>query len=465
MVAPLWHAKSFQGDVSLCAAIISIGYKYITEQKNKLMKKILLSAAFVAAFATVSAQTLTYVPFTENAFMTGTTISKNGKFLGGCDTEGRAFIYNMQTGETKFFYSPQLEGGDGDNGAAVNFISNDGVGVGYLEGNATTFDFATGEYKQVVDDSSLFKYSSEDGSVVCGVTYDSNYKQYPFYMKDGVKHDLPTFTDEELGYETNGFTTVAMSADGSLIAGGPIENFGTAPMMLWRLSDDKQSYTPEYLAQDYFDGSFDLDGNQLYDEFEAAAISANGKWIAVNIHDKTGEHGGVFGRYNVEDKTFQPITCPEENDMFYYWANDISNDGTIIGYTEDQSTQACNAIICKAGETEAKYMSEVFPSLTQLTQMDMYELNRPCAITPDGRYIMGYGYTDFDEENLCYATYYIDVLGEGTGITNAAESTASNKVVATYGIDGKKLANGTRGNFHGIVLNKLANGKVVKTVK
>ena len=39
--------------------------------KSKLMKKILLSAAFVAAFSVVSAQSISYLPFTENALMTG----------------------------------------------------------------------------------------------------------------------------------------------------------------------------------------------------------------------------------------------------------------------------------------------------------------------------------------------------------------------------------------------------------
>lgn len=61
------------------------------------MKKILLSAAFVmAACCGASAQKLSYVPYTDNALMMGGCISENGRYIGGCDTEGRGFIYEQR---------------------------------------------------------------------------------------------------------------------------------------------------------------------------------------------------------------------------------------------------------------------------------------------------------------------------------------------------------------------------------
>ena len=98
------------------------------------MKKILLSAALFAACCAAKAQTFHYVPYADNVFITGTAISNNGKYVAGSDTQGRAFIYNTETGETKYFVSERL--GDDEDGegadADIRAISNDGIGFGYF---------------------------------------------------------------------------------------------------------------------------------------------------------------------------------------------------------------------------------------------------------------------------------------------------------------------------------------------
>lgn len=429
------------------------------------MKKTLLSAAFVAAFGAASAQSLTYVPYAENALMEGSAVSDNGRYLGGCDTEGRAFIHDTTTGVTKYFYSPKLGEEDAEEvGADIKYVSNDGVGYGYLEDYATTFNFATGEYTKNLTEKSLFRYGTVDGHLLVGVTYDNNYVQSPFYMLGGEKHSLPTLTDEALGFETNGFKVTSVSADGKVMVGGPVDNFATCPLIVWNLGADGKTYTPEFLAADYYDGSFNLDGSQPYDEFDGDAVSSNGKWVAVNMHVKNDYDKGMeIGRYNLETKTFEKITCPEMSGTVYYYANSIADDGTIVGYIEDQQTYARYGMICKAGETEAKYLADVYPTLKDVAQMDVNNLNTPCMITPDGRYIVGFGYIDMNETQLCYATYCIDVQDTPTGI-NATTSATPAQVVATYGLDGKKLAN-MGANHRGIVIKKLANGKAVKVLK
>lgn len=427
------------------------------------MKKILLSAALVAVCSAVSAQKFTYVPYTENALMEGTTISSNGKYVGGCDTEGRAFIHNTQTKETKYFYSPDLEEGGEGLDASVNSITDDGVGVGYLATNAVKFDFASGTYSQLLDESSIANYVSPDGKFVTGFTYDAAYTRTPFYMADGVKKALPTATSEWLGYEVNGFSVTSASADGSLIIGGVMDNFASFPMVAWSRNADNDTYSILPLSRRFFDGSMNLDGPQPYDWVEAAAISADGKWIAVNLHDKTGG-GMIIGRYSVEKDSVYAISCPEATNTKWYYANGISNDGTVVGYLEDQRTGARYGIMCKAGENEAKYMADVYPTLTEIAQMDMLEFNTPCSITADGRYIEGFGYTDYDEESVCYATWYIDTQASPeTGISSVENKPASDKVVASYSLDGKKL-NRIEG-YRGVVINKLADGRVRKTIK
>lgn len=76
------------------------------------MKKTLFSAALFAACVAASAQKITYVPYTDNPFLTGTTISENGRYLAGPDIEGRVFIYDKETGKLKMFQSPSLNDED-----------------------------------------------------------------------------------------------------------------------------------------------------------------------------------------------------------------------------------------------------------------------------------------------------------------------------------------------------------------
>lgn len=429
------------------------------------MKKILLSAAFVAAFSVVSAQSISYLPFTENALMTGTVVSENGKYVGGCDTEGRAFIHSMETGKTKYFYSSKIGTEKEDVNAAVRYITNDGVGYGFLENVATSFDFATGEYAKNFDAASLFVYGTPDGKSQIGVTYDASYHQSPFCMLNGVKTELPALSEKEFGYESNGYCVTGMSSDASVILGGPVDNYSTYPLTVWRLNADGKTYTAEFLAADYYDGLADYSGNQPYEMFNGEAVSANGKWIAVNMKKKNdGNSGMELGRYNLETKTFEKISCPEGSSSVYYYAFSISNDGTIVGIIEDEQTYARYGMICKGGETEAKYLADAFPALKAVSEMDVNSADVSAMITPDGRYIAGYGYVDYNAESLCLATYLIDVKGDPTGISAAQTGAAQNRVVATYTLGGMKLAK-DGGNHRGIVINRLADGRCVKVVK
>ena len=67
------------------------------------MKKILLSVALLAATFGASAQKLSYIPYEDNALMMGITISANGRYVAGSDTEGRGFIYDTQAKQIKYF--------------------------------------------------------------------------------------------------------------------------------------------------------------------------------------------------------------------------------------------------------------------------------------------------------------------------------------------------------------------------
>ena len=437
------------------------------------MKKILLSAALMAACTAVSAQKLTYVPYTENALLTGCTVSSNGRYVAGPDTEGRAFIYDAQEKKYKEFFSKHL--GNEEYGSSANAdiraVTNDGVGYGYVDEKAAKFDYATGEFTYLlpesVEDMSLSQYVAPDGSFNCGATYDASYAQNAYIQIGDEITYLPTPTDEWLGYESNGFSARGASADGSVIFGSVIDNFATYPLVAWVRNSDGKTYSFVQLSKRFFDGTDDLEGAQPNDMFEGYAISENGKWIAVNYHKKADSRGDdtgiVIGRYNVETDQLDTLRCPDGSVDVYYYASSISNDGTIVGNVEDQLSGGRQAFICKGGETEAKYLRDAYPTVTELAAMDGNQFNSATAITPDGRYIQGFGYVDFNEESLCYATWLLDTESDPTAVEGVATENAPSKVVASYSLDGKRISRPTLSKS--IVLDRLANGKVRKSVK
>lgn len=433
------------------------------------MRRFLLSAALVAACGVASAQKLTYYPWTSNGYLQAITCSQNGQFIGGEDMPGQAFIANMKTGEIKYFASEHIGEDTGDNDACVNSVNDEGVGFGYFEGHAAKFDFNTGEYTKLSDESSLVKSATSDAALAFGVTYDKGYNQFPcFWNAEGTKSSLPTFSDEVLGYETMGYKVMQASADGSTVVGAAIDNFSTYPMVIWHRNNDGQTYSLNVASRRFFDGSFTLTGFQKYDKVTAEAVSANGKWVALSIHDKATDedgyaplYGQVIARYDVEADTLGLIECPDASPELFYNANGIANDGTIIASTEDQNTYATKAFICSARSSKAIAMSEAFPEIKELQTMDANELNQPCAISGDGRYIVGYGYVDYDDKNLCLGSYVIDTKSSTTGVENVAEGEESSKVVASYDIEGKKISNPTNNR---LVINRLANGKSVKRI-
>lgn len=433
------------------------------------MKKILLSAVMLAACGAASAQKLTYYPWTSNGYLQAITCSQDGKYIAGEDVGGQAFIANIETGAIKYFASDKLNSDDEqDVDACVNSVNNDGVGYGYFEGKAARFDFNTGNSSFICEDPSLVRTSSNDGSLLFGVTYNSAYEQTPcFWDAAGEKNLLPTFSDDVLGYESMGYKILQASADGSAVVGGVVDNFTSDPMVIWRRNSDDKTYSLQIPSKRFFDGSFELNGFQKYDMVKAEAISGNGKWVALSMHDKATDdtgftplYGQVIARYDVEADTLGIIDCPDASTELFYYASGISNDGTIIGTIENQDTNGTTAMICLAGSNKAQNMSDAFPGVKEIQTMDANEYNMPCAITADGRYIVGYGYVDYDEKNLCLGSYVIDTQS-ATAVEKVASAENSGKVVATYNIEGKKLVNP---NGNRLVINRFANGKVVKRI-
>ena len=439
------------------------------------MKKILLSVALLAATCGASAQKLSYIPYEDNALMRGITISANGRYVAGADTEGRAFIYDTQAKQIKYFQSPDLEdtGADLDDMASIRSVTNDGVGYGYIYGKSTKFDFTTGSMTALLDESvegsSLVHYASSDGKVSCGVTYDNTtYIQAPYVMVDGVMQKLPEISNEWAGYEVNGGIAYGGNEDGSVLWGAVCDNFSSYPLMYWVRNRDGKTYSANLLSKRFVDPTMDLTGAQPYDLFTGAAMSANGKWLAVNYHTKIvsrnqKDEGNRVARFDLEADTLQLLSCPDASAEISYYATGISNEGTVVGFVEEQAQNSRKAAMCPAGTKEMKLLADLYPPITEFATRDEKNLNEVTAITPDGRYLQGFGYVDLNEEQDCFGAWYFDLEKNETAVENVKTEEAPAKVVAAHTVDGK-TPNADRVR-KGIVINKRSNGKARKVVK
>lgn len=431
-----------------------------------MKKTLLLAATLLMAGGAAQAQKIDFVPYADNGYMTGDVISPNGRYVGGGDGGGQAFICDMTTGEIKYFFSPNL-GEDSDTGDASSVVcalTDEGVGVGYVENYAARFDFATGSYELLSEDWKTIKATNADGSFMCGYGFDESYTTAPYWWKDGELKTLPQPGPACMDFESGGASTTAASAEGETIIGYAVDDFYTMPLLVWHRDLGDSTYSVRALCTKYFDSTYDLDGRQPYGYFEGAAISANGKWILVNYNVKDPDWslntGIELARYDVEADTLQLLACPGADASLYYYGSGIANDGTVVGYTEDQMTMARHGVICRAGEAEVKLMSEELAGIKEIGEMEANEMNTPCAITPDGRYVEGFGYVNLSEDELCFGTYRIDLL-ETDAVESAPQAAEGGKVATAYTIDGRRARVGQN---RGIVVERMANGKARKVL-
>lgn len=297
---------------------------------------------------------------------------------------GQGFIYDTQNGQIKYFVSPENGDETKDASTEVRAVNPDGTGVGYVGDKLCKFDFNTGEYTDLgVNEPALANTMSTDGSVIGGFAWDGNtYIQHPIYLKDGVKHELPMPTSTWLGYEANGFGLTGANADGSMFLGYVQDDFAAYPICVWVLNQDGKTYSVIPVSKRFYDSSIELSGPQPMDYFNGAFMSANGRWVALSVHNKNNtEQSYTLARYDVHNDALEYISCPEATQTLAYYATAISDDGTVIGYINDEKSNARTGVICLAGDTVAHRLSEAFPQVPELAQLDVNELNTPCCIT------------------------------------------------------------------------------------
>ncbi len=433
------------------------------------MKKILLSATLVMACVSASAQKLNFIPWTENGYLTGTTISDNGKFIAGSDRGGQAFIYNTETGKIKYYLSKELESGETvtyNTNSKIWDVNNEGEAVGYVGENAARFSFESGLYDlyKSEDASGAFHFMSSEGNMF-GQRWDKSYYRNPFMVdNDGNEKILPLPSPSWFGWEDfQGGSIDGGSADGSVLVGYIKDNFNSNVLTFWIKNYNAGGYSVVPVGKQYYDGSVDLCGDQPFDFMGDNCISSNGKWSAFIYHKKDDNSNGYqVARYNVMTDHVEYISCPLSSGSINYYVTGISDEGTIIGYVQDASNARKGFIVYGDG-AEAKLLADVYPDVKEWAELDNTGNNTPCHISSDGRYISGFGYVNYNETTFCYGTYWFDAEGETNSISSVKTSGFGN-VEESYSLDGRKVV-GNAPNVNQIVINRYDNGEVKKILK
>lgn len=438
------------------------------------MKKI-FTLCCLAAATCANAQTLTKfnTESIENGYQI-MDISNNGKYIGGVTAQNEMFMIEVETKKTVI--KEMLD----EWGAEVRGVSNNGIGVGYngpaatlsINGDFKIIEEATEEYNTLAEDI------TDDDKIIVGSinsnTYMEGWQKKPCVWIDGVRTMLPEPTTEQIGFNYNGASAKRVSADGSVIMGHLIADIGE-PAALWIKDGDT------YKLDSIWKGKFrptqwddELGDFREYDEpyltFQWANVSANGKYALVIISEYLGEEeieiyeGYTYttvlqtenriGIYNIETKELKIITVDgsrgidAETDLT---PTDISDDGTVIGYTGDGSFGSPRlGFILKAGEEQPRLLKDVYSQFEEFTTYDDNGINSPLGITADGRYITGFGYNvaemEIDGEvwPMSYIEgYVLDTQAVSDGISNLTVNTKKNTEYFT--VDGRKVAAPVKG--------------------
>ena len=249
----------------------------------------------------------------------------------------------------------------------------------------------------------------------------------------------------------NGF-----SADGSVIA-GVVNDANYMPCAtIWRLQDDG-TYAYDLFYQKYFsmDGSA---AENTYSSIRPKGLSANGKYLSLTLMDALGQY---VARYDVEQGTLDAFIPDGTNGMeagTIMESSAIADDGKMacLIFSGTGMMQQQTAGVWE-NNGEAPYaLAEKYPELTELADFANGGYPQLNDITPDGRYIAGYAYSN----GIDYCSFIID-LGEGTnGIKAITNGDGNSAETARYTIDGKRITAPVKG----LNIIKKADGSAVKVI-
>ena len=329
-------------------------------------------------------------------------LSANGKYVCGSSFSQVGFISEWQNRNNLV-----CNGRDGAPFASTfNYVTDEGRAL-----SGSLVDFHTGKSERL-GLGGFVDMMTEDGSIFVGMTPNkrisefgsAHYIEYDAcYWENGKLHVLPVPTEEELGYYYLRTRARCVSADGSVILGEIIDRLYLLPMIIWRRQADG-SYELDAVCKDYFsDIKYNEGYYKDYVTFQGCALSKNGKWVAMILrpspeYGKPATASLELALYNVETGELTKANIPDDFNIaptphYFIYYNGVSDDGTVVGYYENDFGGESAFIMHRDDMTPVNFIEE-FHTIGQFADFDEYGLNRVSCITPDGRYICGYGWMD-----------------------------------------------------------------------
>ena len=344
-------------------------------------------------------------------------ISENGKYVCGSSYSQVGFISAWQEGRTKIYNGQEGRGW----ASTFNYITNEGVGL-----SGSLINFETDEVKRGY--GGYVDMMTEDGTIMVGMTPNKylsemgspHYVEYQAcYWENGKLHMLPVPTEEELGYYYLRTRARCISSDGSVILGEIVDRLYQLPMILWYRQEDG-SYELDAVCKDYFsDIKYNEGYYKEYVKFCGMALSKNGKWVAMTVQEspdygKPANNPVQIALYSVETGELRKAIITDEFNVAYnphYWIyyNGVSNEGTIAGYFENNYGGE-SAFFMRSDDMIPRNFVDVFHTIGSFADYEeIYNaMNRVSSISPDGRYITGYGWNYDTNEGYVFDTGMTD---------------------------------------------------------
>ena len=355
-------------------------------------------------------------------------------YVAGTTETMAGFVMNVATGA--IVYDEALD----EFGCEMRGVSNDGIAVG-INGNAIILNVNTGEKMELetpANNTSIANAITPDGSLIVGLCYHDGFVENPaIWDQFGVLTLLPEPTPEELGFTYNGSCAVAVSEDGKTIVGYIVDDMAGYPIIFWTLQDNGEWLLDTTIATTLFEPAW---GDKPYFTIEPLCISANGKYVGLNLAFNNEEFSTGLGLYNTETNEISVIPSGDEFQQAAFYPSSVSNEGDIVGQIILGPTSR-NAFFYQNGDEMVRTFAEAFPE-EEFAALANSPACIPTKITPNSNKIAGW-YIDLDTYN-----YYSFILTLSTeGIEDIViDNNSSNAVpVAIYNTAGMLLDRPTPG--------------------
>ncbi len=411
------------------------------------MKRLTILTLLAVSALCANSQTFTVLSPGEDYSLYVQGMSNNGKWL--CGYYGSAScIINTETGE----YIDYLYESD------FNSITNDGVMAGWAsldvdDGETSAVLFGPDGYEKIYPNdentSAMAKAITNDGSIVCGFTYNNSTRvRKACIWKGDEQIFLPD--PEDCAFRTSRGCAAQFISDDAKIIVGYIVYGASYPCIVWRLQDDG-SYVCDPICNRYFNSDTDSDDqdNEWY-QLMPEGLSKNGKYVSLLLVDENGYWR--IGRYNTEDDT---LTASD--DTFDYWPEHVSDQGTIVGWLI-YNDEYYVATMWRVEDDNVQIISELHEDQETLYYYDYLGTNRAVCISPSGRYIAGVAVAQFDvsEEYARDFAWWLDLGEDEEGYEEAVEDgikqvanaqTRKRANAGVYDISGRAVSHPNKGFY------------------